>query len=115
MPPDHSGRYQTRRGKLDIDSQRPQHQQQQRDIGIGDGQQDALAQRGLIDVDGAVREVQSLLAAVEARDFPPFELSEQRRGVGRDQVDQVLIERLALGIGTLSRTVFSAAGTFRPR
>ena len=78
-------------------AQRANHQQDQRDVGIGDGADDPLPQRQLVDFDRGARGVQRLRAAVEARDRAAIERRQQLLLVGRDQIDQVLVERLAFG------------------
>ena len=69
-------------------------------FGIGDREKHAFAERRLVEIDGGVGEVQRLFAAIEAGDFAAFQLLDERRGIRRDHVDEVLIESLAVGIGS---------------
>src|SRR5471030_162746 len=94
--PDHARRNQSRRGEFHVDPERPDDQQDQRDVGIGNGGDDFLAQRFFILLDDRARRVQCLAAAIEARDHAAIEGGKKRPIVGRHQVGQMLVKRLAL-------------------
>ena len=106
----HAWSDQPRRRELDIQAQRADHQQHQGDIGIGDGGDHRLAQRLLIDLDDRPGGVERLRAAVEARDHAAIQGGKQGLLVGRDEIGQVLFQRLALG----ERLAFADRG-FRQR
>ena len=88
------------RGELDIDTQRAEHQQQQRDIRIGNGgAESARAQRGLDRVrSSASRSAASVCAPSKRVISRPSSCLQQRGGIGRDEIDQMLIERLPFGV-----------------
>ena len=68
---------QARRAELGINTQGADHDQNERDVRIGDGRNDSLPQVGLIGDDGGACQAEPLLAAVEANHFTAIELGEQ--------------------------------------
>src|SRR5206468_9697569 len=70
-------RNQSRRGKLHVESERPEYYQHQSNIGIGNRQQQSLAQRRLVDIDGSAGEMQSLTLTVEACNLPSLKLPDE--------------------------------------
>src|SRR3569833_1502337 len=88
-----------RDGELGINPQCAQNEQQKRDIRIGDGGENLLAKRWLEGNHIRTGKVERLFTAIEAGDLAPVELPQQRGGIDGDHIDQMLVERLCLGIG----------------
>ncbi len=94
-----SGEDEAGRVELDIDAECADDQQDEADVGIGDGADDALTGGEPVIDDGGSGGVEGFDAAIEAGDAAAVEGGEELLLAGRDDVDEVVIEGFFFGEG----------------
>ena len=80
-----AGQNQAGRGELDVDAERSEDQQDEADVGIGDGADDAFARGGPILDDLGAGGVEDFHAAIKTPDLAAVERGEKLMFVGRNR------------------------------
>ena len=95
--PHHAGNHRARVIHFGIDGKSANRQQQERNIGVHQPAQDLLPERHGEGLDRLVGHVQRHRGAIETLHHAPIKLVQQILLVGRDDIDQLLGERLLIG------------------
>src|SRR4030095_6041333 len=95
-----TGKDQSRVCDLDVEAQKPDSSEKERDVGIHDPRQQFLAGGHLETFHGRVSEPKGLGSAIEPLQFPSVEHAQQFRNILRYGVDELIVESLLVRKGS---------------